>query len=124
MPVWEIASVTEQPETTLTDWAIFELPNGNRHLSGWAVEDREGRVSSHIQEFDINNLRAVTESGRVYQLCGSPGTNADADYTWNRWKQINEVEACLDVAREVWKEHRTHNAPGVIKRRETSGSVE
>ena len=112
MPVWKIASVTEQPETTLTSWAIFELPNGNRHLSGWAVEDGEGRASSRIKEFDIKKLRGVTESDRVYQLRGTPGTNADADYTWNRWKHLNEVEACVDVAREVWNEHRTLSGPG------------
>jgi len=84
MSIWKAASVPDQPETTLNSWHIYELPNGDRHLNGWACESREGRASSSIEKFDITTLQAQTSSGRVYRLIGRPGSNSDADYVWRR----------------------------------------
>ena len=72
MPVWRIDSGTDEPHTTLEKWAVMALPNGDRHLVGYALEAREGRVSSRIQEFDPRTLLAKSRSGRVYRLRGRP----------------------------------------------------
>ena len=99
--IWPIASVAECPEIMLQLWQIFEVqfpqkPNRTRHFVGFSVRERAGQVSSAIQQFDPQTMRGVTESGRVYQLQGPPGWDADADHTWRRWKSIcgitNEVE--------------------------------
>ena len=99
--IWPIATVADSPEITLQSWQIFEVqfpqkPNRTRHFVGFAVRERAGQVSSAIQQFDPQTMRGVTESGRVYQLLGPPGWDADAAYTWRRWKSIcgitNEVE--------------------------------
>lgn len=106
MPVWRIDSVTEEPHTTLESWAVIALPNGDRHLVGYAVEAREGRVSSCIQGFDPRTLLGKSRSGRVYALRGRPGLGADAEYTWNRWRRLNDADTWEDVSEEVWSEHQ------------------
>lgn len=105
MPVWTTTPVTHQPTLTLKYWSIYELPDRDRHFVGWAIENLEGRVSSRIEEFDANSMVGVTSTGRVYKLDGPPGGNSDAEYTWDRWRSINDVGAFVDVSREVWAEH-------------------
>lgn len=105
MPVWETIPVTDQPTLTLERWSIYELPDGDRHLVGWAIENREGRVSSRIEQFDINTMCGVTSTGRVYKLDGRPGRNMDAEYTWNNWRAMNDVESLVNVSQVVWTEH-------------------
>ncbi|NHZ44870.1 hypothetical protein [Massilia aquatica] len=105
MPIWETIPVTDQPTLTLERWSIYELPDGDRHLVGWAIENREGRVSSRIEQFDISTMCGVTSTGRVYKLDGRPGLNMDAEYTWNNWRAINDVESFVNVSQVVWAEH-------------------
>ena len=104
--IWPIASVSECPEITLLQWQIFEVqfpsrPKKTRHFVGYSAGGRAGQVSSAIQNFDPKTMRGVTESGRVYQLQGLPGWDADADYTWRRWKSIcgitNEVNVTGNI---------------------------
>lgn len=101
--VWRTASVDEQPELTLTSWSVRQVADGNRHFVGWCVENREGRTSSKVVQFDPTSLRGVTDSGRIYQLSGKPGFHSDADYVWNRWLHINGLEhnSWIDVTASV-----------------------
>jgi len=71
---------------------------------GWCIENREGRVSTAIASFDPASARVVTQSGRIYALAGPPGTNLDAEYTWARWKALNDVASATDVTLAVWAE--------------------
>lgn len=105
MPVWRTRPIEEQGSLTLQSWRVVELLNGNRHLVGYCLENLEGRVSSTIQAFDPESLRAVTGSGRVYTLRGRPGANADAEYVWNRWVAVNAASEWTDVSASVWNEH-------------------
>lgn len=118
MSIWSIAPVAEQPESTLTDWQVMELPNGDRHLVGYAVEDKEGRASSAIDTFDLVNLRAVTSSGRVYQLRGRPGWNKDAEYVWKRWLRINDAAVYVDVSASVWDDSASARAGVSVRQRD------
>jgi hypothetical protein len=99
--VWQVDDIGLQPEITLTNWRIFESDKGERHFVGYCLEDRSGRVSSAIEGFDPRTQRGVTRSGRVYQLKGQSGCNANADHTWSMFKIINEIETCKDVSEEV-----------------------
>lgn len=110
MPIWTTAAITEQPELTLESWSIFELPGGERHLVGRAIENSEGRVSSCVENFDIKTMRAMTSSGRVYNLRGRPGHNSDAEYTWNRWRAINDIRDFVNVSSELWNKHLSAKA--------------
>lgn len=110
MTVWAIRPVNEQPELTLDRWSIYELSDGDRHFVGWAIENLAGRVSSRIDEFDVKTMCGVTSTGRVYKLKGNPGSNGDAEYTWNRWRGINNVETFVDVSPVVWAEHKNAHA--------------
>ncbi len=118
MPVWETIPVTNQPKLTLERWSIYELPDGDRHFVGWAIENREGRVSSRIEQFDVKTMCGVTSTGRVYKLESSPGRNMDSEYTWNMWRGINDVTAFVDVSQMVWSEHelrRSLNSMDILR---------
>jgi hypothetical protein len=104
--IWPIASISECPEITLLQWQIFEVqlpkkPNKTRHFVGYSVGGHAGQVSSPIQKFDPKTMRGVTESGRVYQLQGSPGWDANADYTWRRWKSIWGITSEVDFTGNI-----------------------
>lgn len=104
--VWACAPVSERPEVVLTRWRVYEvaLPGDTkrtRHFVGYNPQDREGRVSSAIVQFDTATMCGVTQSGRVYELRGKSGWDGDADYTWNRWKGINGVTEAVDVTGEI-----------------------
>jgi hypothetical protein len=105
MTIWKVSPVAVEAETRLADWQVAQLPDGARHLVGYAVNAREGRTSSRIVQFDFERLRAVTSSGRVYELVGPPGYHSDAQYVWERWQRINSVVKFTAVTAEVWAQH-------------------
>ena len=105
MPAWTVAPVTPQPSITLVDWQVMQLDNGDRHLVGYALENSGGHASMGVVAFDFATLRAVSSSGRVYQLKGPPGRDRDAGYTWHRWSDINAAGRFDDVTHDVWQAH-------------------
>lgn len=105
MPVWHSRSVLEQAGLTLRRWKVVELPDGALHLIGYCIENREGRVSSAVREFDYGKLIAKTDTGRVYVLQGEPGSDTHATYVWSRWATLNAVESWEDVSGSVWSRH-------------------
>lgn len=90
MSIWKPATIEDQPEVVLTHWNVRELPNGDRHFSGYEPEYQQGRTSSKIIEFDVKQMKGKTRSGRVYFLKGPPGAHPDGEYVWNRWLRINQ----------------------------------
>lgn len=101
MPIWLVAPVEEAPSLILVNWFIAETDKNERHFIGYNITDSEGRVSSPIQQFDKENMTGVTQSGRVYQLRGNPGYNADAMYVWKFWCSVNSVNSWKDVTTEI-----------------------
>jgi len=86
--IWRPASVTQEPETHLTQWRVLKVKGDidgadTIHFVGYA--GYEGRVCSPVQTYDPSTMRGVTRSGRVYELVGHPGFNGDAMYTWGMW---------------------------------------
>lgn len=105
MPIWATSPVDEQPTLSLVRWQVFQLPNGDRHFVGYALENAEGRVSTAVRDLDLRLLRGVTATGRVYCLLGAPGIDGDGQYVWRRWLDINGLADCKDVTAEVWENH-------------------
>ena len=97
MPVWGIGSIEEEPQVEIIAWRIMQTEKGTRHFVGCDPRDRSGRVSSAIQEFDPVARVGRTRSGRVYQLRGDSGFNANAEYVWGRWCEYNRVVTSEDV---------------------------
>lgn len=100
--LWATAAVEGRPEIWLSEWQVFEVkmprkPHRTRHFVGWSIQDRSGMVSSQVESFDPASMRGVTGSGRVYELRGRPGWNADAEHTWRGWMRVNEVVEYADV---------------------------
>lgn len=115
MPVWNIASVADQPQLRLRRWCIYETDMKTRHFVGWNVTDGEGRASTAISTFDEKTRRGVTASGRVYQLEGPPGHDPDGEYVWHAWAIVNSVKSYRDVTGELGQKGRgpkaTSNVP-------------
>jgi hypothetical protein len=89
MPVWNAAPIDEAPELRLARWSIRKVqPRGTRHLVGFNLTEDEGRVSSTLTTYDPKSRRAMTESGRVYELVGRPGHDSDAEYVWRAWLRL------------------------------------
>lgn len=87
--VWVPATITDEPETYLTQWQVFRVKANLQnlgdtiHFVGYA--QYEGRVCSPVIEYDKKTHRGLTKSGRIYELVGPSGHNNDAMYVWNRW---------------------------------------
>ena len=105
MSIWKTSSIEQTPTVVLSRWQVYEvttpyMDHATRHFVGYNETEREGRVSSNIQEFDVVAMRGLTRSGRVYQLSGPSGTHPDASYVWEHWKHINEVDTCRNITEE------------------------
>jgi ATP-dependent Lon protease len=102
MPIYASAPVSEEPEASIVDWSVREVQcsyNSERtqHLVGFVALRGSGRVTTAIQVFDRETMRIKTHSGRIYHLEGRPGCNADAEYVWAYWKELNGAREEVDV---------------------------
>jgi len=98
--------VEEHPRTTLLRWRTFDLPDGARHVVGYATDTERERVSPRLVEFDIRTLCARTGSGRVYELEGAPEAGIAADYVWNWFAAKYGLSGWRDSTGEVWAAHQ------------------
>ena len=73
----------------------------SRHLVGYVQQNREGRHSTAIVEFDPVRLICRTSSGRTYGLVGAPRWNGDARYVMERWMDRFMITEWHDVTDEV-----------------------
>lgn len=106
--IWQPYSVDIEPVTHLENWRVY-LVQGNFcgagstiHLTGWA--DRyEGRVCSPLKAWNETTKKAITRSGRVYELIGNPGYHPDAAWTFERWLMRNGNPDFLDITEDFIK---------------------
>lgn len=104
--IWAVGPVDVVPEKWLECWSVFKVTHAQNnpeafafHFVGWNVRDREGAVSSKIMQFDPQSMSGVTNSGRVYQLMGVPGSDPDADYVLRNWARMCQVDV-VDATQE------------------------
>lgn len=106
--MWQIEPVEQRPQVTLEKWSVREVPLHGAHaawtlhLVGWSREDGQGQVSSPVLRFDPSTGRAVTRSGRIYQLSGPPASDSDSEYVWARWKAVAHLSAERDLTQDVY----------------------
>lgn len=120
---WLIASVEQEPQASLMNWRVFEvvLREGAAttfHLVGYALEVREGRVSSAIQAIDLEKMVVKTISGRIYWLRGKAGFDGSAEFVWREWlgrtgaNLIGEITHALpERVRQLPRPHGDDNDP-------------
>ena len=70
-------SVAVEPTATLIRWRVIRA-RGHDHLVGWCVAHQEGRISSPIVRWIPDERRAITRSGRTYELVGDPAWDTAA----------------------------------------------
>jgi hypothetical protein len=97
-----IDSVQREPTTTLSHWQLIKVRDQDgkfsRNLVGRA--DGAGRVSTDIVSLDIVQLRATTQSGRVYVL-GKPGRDSDAVWVFAKWLKTYQSTQHADQTRAL-----------------------
>lgn len=104
---WTLTSISQAADCTLDAWSVYEVPfDGEhrvwtRHFVGFKREGGRGQVSSPVQQFDPSSRRGRTRSGRVYELAGSCGINADTLAAWGLWKTEYAIGGERDVTAEV-----------------------
>ena len=107
---WRVERIDEEATKTLDAWMVMEVPFDGpgrpwtRHLVGWRLEGCKGQVSSPVKVFDPASRRAITRSGRVYELGALPGVNGDAFATWGQWKHLHGIAHERDVTDDVVEE--------------------
>jgi hypothetical protein len=92
-----VADVTDEPRTTLLRWRVMSTRQRTHHFVGWALEAGTGRVSSYVVAWDPKRKLGRTSSGRLYELRGQPGCDADGAYVWTQWLRAVGVEEGSDV---------------------------
>ena len=110
MPVWKVPLVTAEPTIRLSNWSIREVDGEALHLVGLNVTSREGRVTSAIEFLDLATRRARTQSGRLYELVGSPGFHSDAEYVFGVWCAGYSVKSSRDVTLELLEARGSESA--------------
>lgn len=100
--VWNTAPVSDQPEITLRNWTAYATDLGTIHLVGYNVTDYEGRTSTAVVNFDKETMRAVTASGRVYQLEGPPGYDSDGHWVWGTYQRVNKINSYTNVSDQFY----------------------
>ncbi|GAB3630225.1 hypothetical protein GCM10027419_50820 [Pandoraea terrae] len=100
MPIWKPSPIQAEHVVELHHWRILETVLGELHFSGERA-DGDGRASSAIVQLDLEARVGTTRSGRRYLLCGRPGVSPQADYVWDAWCRINNVESYRDVTHEL-----------------------
>jgi hypothetical protein len=104
---WRIERIEQLPTRTLDAWMVLEAPSDGpeqpwtRHLVGFHLEGRKVQVSSPVEVFDPISRRALTRSGRVYELGERSGLTGDAFSLWDVWKQTFGIEEEREVTEEV-----------------------
>lgn len=96
--VWDATTVESEPKKWLRNWQIYKVVDAKvqpeafgYHFVGFDVQGGHGAVSSKVGNFDPIKMCGTTNSGRIYQLIGMPGTDPDAQYTLNGWATANQV---------------------------------
>jgi len=68
--------------TPIEKWSLVTIQTAKgtraKHVIGRA--DNEGRYSTALVEIDWKTLTVQTSSGRIYELVGPPGRDADAHW--------------------------------------------
>ncbi|WP_185242179.1 hypothetical protein [Citrifermentans bremense] len=103
--VWTVPAVSVQPIIRLASWAVFEVETGERYFVGFNLDDQEGRVSTPIRRFDSVTGRAITESGRVYQIVGPAGQDPDGNWVWSRLMSTRNIKYRDVTSEYVFRNH-------------------
>lgn len=97
--------VPEAPTVTVRQWAVYQLPCGNRHCCGWLEQRGRCRVSSPIVAVYAASASATTASGRRYRLLGPPAATPHGRAFWRAWLCASSTltrDDLVDVTAEIW----------------------
>lgn len=92
---WLGAPVLATPDVYLSEWSAFVCNWGDKpvapstHLVGYRSATGKSRTSSAVLSFDPETRRAITASGKVYELVGAPNPQSDARFMRSQWFSVN-----------------------------------
>lgn len=100
MPIWNVSTVSSDPDVFLSRWRIFETDDGVKRLAGYDPLDR-GCVSAALVSFNHKAMRAETSDGLIYRLVGKPGWFWDVVDVWDVWFEANSAGVVKDVTERL-----------------------
>lgn len=89
--------VVSQPEIILFDWALREIPGGERYFVG-RQGSGAGRVSSAVLCLVAEMMAGYTASGRRYRVVGPSRLDGNGAYVWSRWCALHGIGETRDVS--------------------------
>lgn len=90
------------PVIQLCRWRVAELAEHSWHLVGWYMSERVGKTSSTVMAVDAARAQCLTGTGRIYEIVGPPGIDADAEYIWRVFCLRYGIESFSDATDELW----------------------
>lgn len=101
-----LGRVQKLPDIVLDGWHCYEAQQSQRatrtqHLVGYRGYHKEGSVSSAIVTFDPTRRKAITESGRCYELGPNTDLNQDCGYVWGNFSGTNGAYDFVDVTDDL-----------------------
>lgn len=116
MPICLPTTASGDPHVELTLWSVFllflpVLGNPTIHVVGVNCRTGRGRVSSPVLKVHTSGLRVITQSGRLYDLVGAPGGDADGLAILGGWAATWDARVLENVTPTLMGWQGRHDVP-------------
>lgn len=124
MSFWTPYQAAVYERLLLIRWRVWEVQvplydAPSWHLVGYLAELRVGKVSSALASVHAGPNEVTTKTGKIYQLEGEPGLDADASQVWSSWQQQHRVQVLREVTTDVLQGLQ----PGAVRLRATGSAT-
>lgn len=116
MPICLPATARGAPHVELALWSVFllflpVLGIPTIHVVGVNRRSGRGRVSSPVVKVHTSGMRVITQSGRLYDLVGVPGSDAAGLAILDDWATTWDARVLENVTSTLMGWHGRHDVP-------------
>lgn len=116
MPICLPTTASGESHVELTLWSVFllvlpVLGVPTIHVVGVNCHTGRGRVSSPVVKVHASGLRVITQSGRLYDLVGVPGSDAEGLAILDGWATTWDARVLENVTPTLMGWQGRHDVP-------------
>lgn len=116
MPICLPTTASGESHIELTLWSVFllflpVLGVPTIHIVGVNCHTGRGRVSSPVVKVHTSGLRVITQSGRLYDLVGAPGEDAEGLAMLEGWATTWDAQVLENVTPTLMGWQGRHDVP-------------